>query len=56
MMQGEGTMTLFELSMGLGVVAVLYVVLAPIVSAQLRYSREEELTGRPVSVRTTHQF
>lgn len=49
-------MTVLEASMCLGVAAVLSIIFSPILFGRKNYHREEELQGRPVTVRMTHRF
>ncbi|MBL4851242.1 MAG: hypothetical protein JKY90_03035 [Gammaproteobacteria bacterium] len=47
-------MTIFEVSMCMAVVTVLYLIVSPLILAHRRYQRDQELLGRPVIVRMTH--
>lgn len=49
-------MTVLEASMCLGVAAVLSIIFSPILFGRKNYHRDEELQGRPVTVRMTHRF
>ncbi len=47
-------MTIFEVSMCIAVAMVLYLIVSPLILAHRRYQRDQELIGRPVTVRMTH--
>ncbi|MBL1293012.1 MAG: hypothetical protein COB61_003980 [Thiotrichales bacterium] len=48
-------MTVFEASICLGVTAVLFIIFSPILFGRKSYHRDEELQGRPVTIRMTHR-
>ncbi len=49
-------MTVFEISICLGALAMLSVIISSMLSTNRRYQRDEELLGRPIVVRTTHRI
>jgi len=49
-------MTIIDVSICLGVAAVLAFIFSPILFGRSGYQRQEELLGRPVTIRTTQRF